>query len=126
MSRYSHPCPACGACFFASQVKEKDSGWFRCPACGEWLEYDYKHALSTWVISILLALVLSWRLGYRDADFILAATIATMLLAAAGFFLGGIFAPCGYKRVETGSSKAFEHHTSLHLNDRPDNGTKKP
>jgi len=48
MSRYSHPCPVCHISFLASEIKETEGGWFRCPACGEWLQYDRRHSLSIW------------------------------------------------------------------------------
>src|SRR5215470_3604529 len=120
MSRYSHPCPACNTSFFRSEarVTEGRGSWFRCPACGEWLQFHSKHRLSIWIISSVLAVVVSWRLGYRGVMLILVATIAAVLLWALGIFLGAILAPAGYKR-------ATNRPSELHLIDKKFDQNKK-
>jgi hypothetical protein len=126
MSRYSHPCPACKVSFFSSEIREKEHGWFRCPACGEWLEYDSKHSLFIWMVSGVLALVFSWGFGYRGLTLLVVAMIATLLLCAVGVFLSEIFVPSRYKLVASKSSpEVHEHHTALHLADRTADAKKK-
>src|ERR1700740_956636 len=98
-SRYSHPCPACLRIFEPSEIQERKRGYFRCPACGEWLEHDSTDNIRIILVSILLALILSWRLGYRGALFSFVLSVAFLLIFMAGFFLCAIFFPSGYKRA---------------------------
>jgi len=98
-SRYSHPCPACLRIIGHSEIQERKRGYFRCPACGEWLEYDLRDNFRIILVSILLALILSWRLGYRGALFSFVLTAAFLLIFMTGFFLCAIFFPSGYKRA---------------------------
>lgn len=122
MSRYSHPCPACGASIRPADVPFGDG--FPCPACGEWLQYDHKHSLSILAVSILGATILTWHFGYRGGMLVLIATCATLLLCASGFFLVEIFDPSGFKRVQGGKREPFDKALSLFVNDKPD-GNKK-
>jgi len=98
-SRYRQPCPACLRIFGPSDVREHEGGYFRCPACGEWLEHDFTDTLRVFVLSALLALILSWRLGYRGALFSVVLIAAFLLISVIGFFVCAILFPSGYKRA---------------------------
>ncbi len=118
MSRYSHPCPACGASIRPADIPSGDS--FPCPACGEWLKYDSKYDLFIHVGSILAGTILTWRMGYRNATFIFVAACITILLWSLGMFLDGIMEAPGFKRIQNGKRKPFDKALSLFVNDKPD------
>jgi hypothetical protein len=120
MSRYSHPCPACGATIGPSEMPHGAN--FHCPSCGEWLKYDYKHMWLIWIVSIAGASIFTRYLGYSGLVFIPIAMCATLFLRALGFFLVGILDPPGFKRTREG--KPYDGAMSLHLTDKPD-GDKK-
>jgi hypothetical protein len=72
--------------------------------------------------SALVAIVIAWRLGYRDADLISAWTcIFLFLWLIAGLFIGGLVIPPG---VERDQGKPIGEALSFHLTDKPD-GDKK-
>lgn len=119
MSRYSHPCPACGAIIRPSDIHGYSDS-FPCPACGEWLKYNYKHTLSLWVVSILGAIILTWHLGYRGSMLIIIATCAALLLCALGFFFVEMLDPSGFKRIKVKPSDGFDRAVSLHLTNKSD------
>ena len=98
-SRYSHPCPACLRIFGPSETQERERGCFRCPACGEWLQYESTNGFRIILVSSLLALILSWRLGYRGAVFGFVLIAAFLFISTTAFFLCEIFFPSGYKRA---------------------------
>lgn len=123
MSRYDRPCPACGATIRPSDIHLYGDS-FPCPACGEWLKYDYKHVLSIWGLSVLVASILAWYLGYRGAMLILVGTCATLLLCASAFFFMAMFDPSGFKRLQQGKGKPFDGALSLHLTEKPDDDKK--
>ena len=98
-SRYCQPCPACLRIFGPFDVREREGGYIRCPACGEWLEYDSADTLRVIVLSTLLALVLSWHLGYRGALFGVVLIAAFLLISISAVLVCAIFFPSGYKRA---------------------------
>lgn len=93
-SEYSKNCPACGATIRPSELpyRYRDDG-FPCPSCGERLKYDNPNALAIWVISIVIATVVTFQLGYRNVMLILIATCTTLLLGFLGHFFVGILFP---------------------------------
>jgi hypothetical protein len=65
---------------------------------------------------LLIAIIIAWRLGYRDADFIAVGTgIFLFLWLVVGLFIGGIVIPPG---VERDQGKPFGEALSFHLNDK--------
>src|SRR5258708_3314653 len=118
MSRYSHPCPACGAVIHPSQIPQGDS--FPCPSCGVWLKYDSNYTLPICGVSLLTATILTWRMGYRGAAFILVTTCATLLLCILGAFFEGMTRAPGFKEVQ---GKPFDGAASMHFTDRHDADT---
>jgi hypothetical protein len=98
-SRYSHPCPACLRIIEPQEIQERNSGYFRCPACGEWLQHDLSNGFRITLVSSLLALILSWQLGYRGALFGFALIAAFLFISVTAFFLCEIFFPSGYIRA---------------------------
>ena len=117
----------CGTSFFASEITESDGGWFRCPFCGEWLEYDSKYSMFLWLIAGILATVLSWRLGYRSGQLAVLAMVVTILLGLAGIFLREFLVPSGYSQAKAKwwSLGVYTHHTELRLTDKSDLAKKK-
>ena len=124
LSQYSKNCPACGAIIRPSELPyvRRDDG-FPCTSCGERLMYDNPNSLAIWVTSILIAIVGTLHLGYRDAMFILIAPCATLVLVFLRHFVVGTLLPPPLKRVES-KSKTFDNAGSLHLTDKS-NGDKK-
>jgi hypothetical protein len=120
MSRYSKTCPTCGTVILPSDVPYGEDS-FPCPSCGEWLTYDKRYTPAIWVGSVLIAIVISLRLGYRDAMFILVAGGATWIVGLLGIFIVGLLFPPPLKRVQ---GKPFDKPVSLHLTDRSE-GNKK-
>ena len=115
MSRYSHPCPACGVIIRPSEIPYGDS--FSCPACGEWLKYDSKYTLVICIVSFLVATILAWHMGYRDAMLVFVTICATALLSILGAFFEGVIHAPGFKRVQ---GKAFDKTPSLFVKDKPE------
>jgi hypothetical protein len=121
MSRYSHPCPACGAIIRPSDIHGYGDS-FPCPSCGEWLKYDNRNSLAICGVSLLAAAFVAWHiLGYRDAKFIFATIGATILLCAVGVFLEQLLFPSALRRVQ---GKAFDKTPSLFVKDNPGTGKK--
>lgn len=98
-SRYSHPCPTCLRIIEPQKIQERNSGYFRCPACGEWLQYDFTNGFRIILASSLLALILSWRLGYHGALFVFALIAAFLFISTTAFFLCEIIFPSDFKRA---------------------------
>jgi hypothetical protein len=121
MSRYSYPCPACGASIRPSDIRLHGDS-FPCPSCGEWLKSDPKYPYAICAVTILLATIVTWRIGYRDGVFIFITIGATVALCLVGLFLFGILIPPVYKRVEGG--KAFDKAPSLFVKNKPGAGKK--
>ena len=124
LSEYSKNCPSCGATIRPSELpyRYRDVG-FPCPSCGERLTYDNPNVAAIWVSSIVIAIVVTFQLGYRDLMFILITPCITLLLGFLGHFFVGILFPPALKRVES-KGKTFDNAGSLHLSDKP-NGDKK-
>lgn len=99
MSRFSHPCPACSRIFGPAEVRERNIGNSRCPACGEWLEYESTNNFRTGLVSILLALILSWQLGYRGVLFSFVLVFTFLIIFVTTLSLSEFFCPSGYKRA---------------------------
>lgn len=113
ISRYTHPCPACGAAIRPSDVHLYGDS-FVCPSCGEWLKYDGKRTLPIMGISVALAILLTSYMGYKNWAFFASMTVAAVLLFFAGMFVGGIVAPRGFKREQ---GKPFDKTPSLFVSD---------
>jgi len=109
ISRYSRPCPACGAIIRPSDIHwEGDS--FPCPNCSEWLKEELKYDWAICVVSLAAATYETWRLGYRDAAFILITIGGAIVLSLVGLFFLGMLVPPQYKRDQ---GKAFDKALSL-------------
>ena len=121
MSRYSYPCPACGASIRPSDVRLHGDS-FPCPSCGEWLKYENKSSLAICVVSLLATAFVTWHIvGYRDAKFIFTTIAGTILLCVAGIILEQLLLPSGFRRVQ---GKAFDRTPSLFVKDKPRAGKK--
>jgi hypothetical protein len=113
MPRYLKTCPACKATINPAEVPIGDS--FPCPTCGQWLTYEQRFSPAIWVVSIIGAIVISLRLGYRDAMFIFIAILGSWLLGLIGIAIVGILIPPPLIRVK---GKPFDKTVSLHLTDK--------
>src|SRR6266850_1020576 len=89
MSRYSRPCPVCGAIIRPSDIRLYGDS-FPCPSCGEWLKSDSKYSYTICALSLILSGFLTWRTGYHDGMFIFITIGATIVLCLVGLFLLGI------------------------------------
>ncbi len=98
MSRYSRPCPACGAIIRPSDIHRQGDS-FPCPSCGEWLEYDHKYVWIFFAGCFGGVAYETWRMGYRDAAFIFISIGGTILLSLVSVFLQAILVPPKYRRV---------------------------
>jgi predicted RNA-binding Zn-ribbon protein involved in translation (DUF1610 family) len=120
-SRYSRPCPACGAIIRLSEVL-KAVDFLACPNCGESLTTEKK---DLWVIgglSVVAAAYATRHLVYREPAYLLLTEGLAFVLFSLGAFLLGLFVPPKYKRV---GGKTFEKTLSLFGTDK--SGTaKKP
>jgi hypothetical protein len=113
MSRYSKTCPVCSAVILPSEVPFQDS--FPCPSCSEWLTYDQRYSPLIWAGSVLLTIVISLQLGFRDAAFIFIAIVGSWVLGLIGIAIVGTLIPPPLKRV---AGKPFDKTVSLRLGDK--------
>jgi predicted RNA-binding Zn-ribbon protein involved in translation (DUF1610 family) len=119
-SRYSRPCPVCGAIIRLSEV-HKAVDILACPSCGESLTTEKKDLWVVGALSIVAAAYATRHLIYRDLLY----TFVTEGLALVLFFLGavllGLFVPPKYKRV---GGKTFDKTLSLFGRDKSDTDKK--
>ena len=116
MSRYSRPCPACGAVIRPSDIHLHGDS-FLCPSCGEWLTHDQKYFWTFCALVLMAAAYETWRLGYRGAALIFIPIVGTLLMSFAGVVLLALLVPPKYKRVR---GKAFENKLTLFPTDKSD------
>src|SRR5579864_8736731 len=121
MSRYSHPCPACGVIISPHEGK-RISGSVLCPACGAELTRGMKSLYVTAPLCLLGGIRLALHLGYQGLLLVLVAELLTFLLLPFGLAVGAfveavVFAP-GFKLVRHSKGRPFDRVTSLHLTDR--------
>jgi predicted RNA-binding Zn-ribbon protein involved in translation (DUF1610 family) len=112
-SRYSSPCPVCGAIIRRSEV-HKAGDILACPSCGESLTTKKK---DLWIVGALSLVAAAWatrHLVYRDTGYILVTEGLTFVFFLLGAFLVGSFVPPKYKRV---GGKTFEKTLSLFRTD---------
>jgi hypothetical protein len=119
MPRYLKTCPACKETINPAEAPIGDS--FPCPTCGQWLTYGQRYSSVIWVISIVVAIVITLRLGYRDATFIFIATCASWVFGLLGIFVVGLLIPPPLVRVK---GKPFDKTVSFHLTDKPESDKK--
>jgi hypothetical protein len=113
MPRYLKTCPACKVTINPVEVPLGDS--FPCPTCGRWLKYDQRYSPAIWVVSIVVAIAIALRPGYRDAMFIFVATCASLALGLSGIFVVSLLIPPPLVRVK---GEPFDKAVSLHLTDK--------
>jgi predicted RNA-binding Zn-ribbon protein involved in translation (DUF1610 family) len=112
-------CPACSAVIPPSGIPFGNA--FPCPSCGEWVTYDNRFSLAIWPVSILVAIVTTLHLGFRDGMFFFIAECATFLLGFVGLIFVGILIMSRIlpqppiRRVK---GKPFDSIVSLHLDDK--------
>lgn len=82
-SRYAVICPVCRESIRPVQFSI-GKGTFRCPMCGELLQYTRENIWLVLPISIASAIILGFYLGYRGFTF----ALVTICAASVIFFLG--------------------------------------
>jgi len=90
---------------------------FPCPACSEWLEFKRKYSPVIGTTSAVLAMELTWHLGYHETDFVFISLGTWALLYWTGAFLKGFF---GLNQLQRIKGTPFEHKLSLDLTTAPD------
>jgi predicted RNA-binding Zn-ribbon protein involved in translation (DUF1610 family) len=120
-SRYSRPCPVCGAIIRLSEV-HREVDMLACPNCGECLTREKKYLWLVGVLSLMTAAYATRHLVYRDPAYILVTEGAALVLFFVGTFLFGLLAPPKYKRVK---GKPFDKALSLFGTNKSD-ADKKP
>jgi hypothetical protein len=115
-SRYSRPCPVCGAIIRLSEVL-KAVDILACPNCGESLTTEKKDLWVVGALSLVAAAYATRRLVYRDPLYILATEGLAFFLFSLGAFLLKLFVPPKYKGV---GGKTFDKTLSLFGTDKSD------
>lgn len=108
-SRYSKPCPVCGAIIRPSEGYRAGE-FLACPNCGESLTIEKKNLWVVGALSIVVAFYATRHLIHRDLGYILLAEALALALLFVGAFLLGVFVPPKYKRVR---GKTFDKTLSL-------------
>jgi predicted RNA-binding Zn-ribbon protein involved in translation (DUF1610 family) len=115
-SRYSRPCPVCGAIIRFSEVR-----WavdiLACPNCGESLTTEKKDLWVIGALSIVAAAYATRHLIYRNLLYIFVTEGLALILFFLGAFLIGLFVPPRYKRA---GGKTFDKSLSLFRTDKSD------
>jgi len=119
-SRYSRPCPVCGAIIRLSEV-HKAVDILACPNCGESLTTEKKNLWVIGALSILAAAYATRHLVYRDPVYALATEGLAFVLFFLGAFLLGLLVPPKYKRV---GGKTFDKTLSLFGTNKTDTDKK--
>jgi predicted RNA-binding Zn-ribbon protein involved in translation (DUF1610 family) len=115
-SRYSSPCPACGAIIPRSEV-HMAGDFLACPSCGESLTTQKKHLWVVGALSLVAAAYATRHLIYRDLGYLLVTEGLAAVLFIVGAILVGLFLPPNYTRV---GGKTFDKSLSLFGTDKSD------
>jgi predicted RNA-binding Zn-ribbon protein involved in translation (DUF1610 family) len=115
-SRYSKPCPVCGAIIRFSEV-HRAVDILACPNCGESLTTEKKDLWIIGALSIVAAVYATRHLVYRDLLYLFVTEGLAFVLFFLGAFLLGLFVPPKYKRV---GGKTFDKTLSLFGTDKSD------
>jgi predicted RNA-binding Zn-ribbon protein involved in translation (DUF1610 family) len=115
-SRYSRPCPVCGAIIRLSEV-HRAVDMLACPNCGECLTTEKKYLWAIGALSLVAAACLTRHLVYREPAYILVTEGLAFVLFLVGAFLLGLLVPPKYKRVR---GKTFDKALSLFGTDKSD------
>lgn len=113
-SRYSRPCPVCGAIIRLSEV-QKAVDFLACPKCGESLTTEKKDLWVIGALSVVAAAYATRHLVYREPAYLLLTEGLAFVLFLLGAFLLGLFVPPKYKRV---GGKTFDKTLSLFGTDK--------
>src|SRR4029077_3549044 len=108
-SRYSRPCPVCGAIIGLSEG-HRAVDMLACPNCGECLTTEKKYLWIVAALSLAAAGYATRHLVYREPVYFLVTEGLAFALFLVGAFLLGLFVPPKYKRV---GGKAFDKALSL-------------
>jgi predicted RNA-binding Zn-ribbon protein involved in translation (DUF1610 family) len=108
-SRFSRPCPACGAIIRLSEG-HRAADMLACPKCGECLTTEKKHLWVVGALSLGAAVYVTRHLVYREPVYVLVTEGLAFALFLVGAFLLGLFVPPKYKRV---GGKGFDKALSL-------------
>jgi predicted RNA-binding Zn-ribbon protein involved in translation (DUF1610 family) len=119
-SRFSRPCPICGAIIRLSEV-HKAGDILACPNCGESLTTEKKDLWVVGALSLVAAAYATRHLVYRDPFYILATEGLAFVLFFRGAFLLGLFVPPQYKKL---GGKTFDKTLSLFGTDKSDSDEK--
>jgi predicted RNA-binding Zn-ribbon protein involved in translation (DUF1610 family) len=113
-SRYSRPCPVCGAIIRLSEA-HRAVDFLACPNCGESLTTEKKDLWVIGALSVVAAAYATRHLVYRDPLYVLVTEGLAFVLFFLGAFLLGLFVPPKYKRV---GGKTFDKTLSLFRTDK--------
>jgi predicted RNA-binding Zn-ribbon protein involved in translation (DUF1610 family) len=119
-SRYSAPCPVCGAIIRLSEG-HRSVDMLACPSCGESLTTEKKNLWVIAALSVVAAIYATRHLLYRDSGYLVVTEGLAFVFFFIGAFLLGILVPPKYKRVQ---GESFDNSLSLFRTDRPDPGNK--
>lgn len=119
-SKYSRPCPVCGAIIRFSEV-HRVVDVLACPNCGESLTTEKKDLWVIGALSIVAAAYATRHLIYRDLLYTFLTEGFALVLFFLGAFLLGLFVPPRYKRVR---GKTFDKTLSLFGTDKSDTDKK--
>jgi len=115
-SRYSSPCPVCGAIIRRSEV-HKAGDILACPSCGESLTTRKKHLWVVGALSLVAAAYATRHLIYQDPGYMLVTEGLAFVLFLLGAILAGLFVSPNYKRV---GGKTFDKSFSLFGTEKSD------
>jgi predicted RNA-binding Zn-ribbon protein involved in translation (DUF1610 family) len=119
-SRYSRPCPVCGAIIRLSEG-HRAVDMLACPTCGEALTTDKKYLWGIAVVSLVTAAYVTRHLVYREPTYIFLTEGLALVLFLLGAFLLGMLVPPKYKLVGGGT---FDKTMSLFGTDKSDTDKK--
>jgi predicted RNA-binding Zn-ribbon protein involved in translation (DUF1610 family) len=115
-SRFSKPCPACGAIIRLSEV-HRAVDILACPNCGESLTTQKKKLWVIGALCLVAAVYVTRHLVYREPLYAIVTEVLALVLFMLAAFLLGLFVPPKYKRV---GGKTFDRTMSLFGTDKPD------
>src|ERR1700674_4173208 len=101
-SRYSRPCPVCGALIRFLQVN-REGDILACPECGESLTTEKKYLWVVGALSVAAAIYATRHLVYREPLYAIVTEGLAFVLFFIGAFLLGLLVPPKYKRVWGGN-----------------------
>jgi predicted RNA-binding Zn-ribbon protein involved in translation (DUF1610 family) len=115
-SRFSKPCPVCGAIIRLSEV-HRAADILACPNCAESLTTEKKNLWVIGALSIVAAVYVTRHLVYREPAYAMVTEALALILFMLAAFLLGLFVPPKYKRV---GGKTFDRTMSLFGTDKSD------